>query len=266
MVDLIPRSVLFGNPERTSPEISPDGGSLAWIAPHEGVLNLWVAPIDSGVDWAAARRGHRGQGPGRPRVRLGAGRAARAVRPGRRRGRELAALRRRPADARAARPDPVREDPRDDHRHVEAAAHRGARRHQRGQPAAARRVPAGPGLRRAGQGDREPRVRGLGRRRGPGGQVRDRAAARRVVQRARPGHRRGRVPAPADHPRRGRDLHRRGLVQRRRPVAADDQRGGLRHRAADPGRPGDRRLRGALRGRRGGRRRACCCTRTPGTR
>ena len=55
MVDLIPRSVLFGNPERTSPEISPDGGSLAWIAPHEGVLNLWVAPIASGVDWAAAK-------------------------------------------------------------------------------------------------------------------------------------------------------------------------------------------------------------------
>jgi dipeptidyl aminopeptidase/acylaminoacyl peptidase len=60
MVDLIPRSVLFGNPERTSPEISPDGGSLAWIAPRDGVLNLWVAPIggeggESGVDWAAAQ-------------------------------------------------------------------------------------------------------------------------------------------------------------------------------------------------------------------
>src|ERR1700761_683706 len=57
MVDLIPRSVLFGNPERTSPQISPDGGSLAWIAPRDGVLNLWVAPVDggSGVDWAAAR-------------------------------------------------------------------------------------------------------------------------------------------------------------------------------------------------------------------
>jgi dipeptidyl aminopeptidase/acylaminoacyl peptidase len=55
MVDLIPRSVLFGNPERTSPEISPDGGSLAWIAPDEGVLNLWVAPISSGVDWTAAK-------------------------------------------------------------------------------------------------------------------------------------------------------------------------------------------------------------------
>ena len=57
MVELIPRSVLFGNPERTSPRISPDGTSLAWIAPRDGVLNVWVAPIGepSGVDWAAAR-------------------------------------------------------------------------------------------------------------------------------------------------------------------------------------------------------------------
>jgi dipeptidyl aminopeptidase/acylaminoacyl peptidase len=57
MVDLIPRSVLFGNPERTSPQISPDGGSLAWIAPRDGVLNLWVASVggEEGVDWAAAR-------------------------------------------------------------------------------------------------------------------------------------------------------------------------------------------------------------------
>ncbi len=58
MVDLIPRSVLFGNPERTSPAISPDGGSLAWIAPRDGVLNLWVAPVGGaggGVDWDAAQ-------------------------------------------------------------------------------------------------------------------------------------------------------------------------------------------------------------------
>ena len=34
MVDLIPREVLFGNPERVSPHISPDGTRLAWIAPH----------------------------------------------------------------------------------------------------------------------------------------------------------------------------------------------------------------------------------------
>ena len=56
MVDLIPRNVLFGNPERISPHISPDGTRLAWIAPHEGVLNVSVAPIGaSGVDWDAAR-------------------------------------------------------------------------------------------------------------------------------------------------------------------------------------------------------------------
>jgi dipeptidyl aminopeptidase/acylaminoacyl peptidase len=57
MVDLIPRNVLFGNPERTSPQISPDGSALAWIAPRDGVLNLWVAPAGdgSGVDWTAAR-------------------------------------------------------------------------------------------------------------------------------------------------------------------------------------------------------------------
>jgi dipeptidyl aminopeptidase/acylaminoacyl peptidase len=56
MVDLIPRSVLFGNPERTSPRISPDGTRLAWIAPRDGVLNVWVAGIGpDGVDWGAAR-------------------------------------------------------------------------------------------------------------------------------------------------------------------------------------------------------------------
>ena len=55
MVDLIPRDVLFGNPERISPQVSPDGTRLAWIAPREGVLNVWVAPIGtSGVV------GHRG--------------------------------------------------------------------------------------------------------------------------------------------------------------------------------------------------------------
>ena len=43
---LIPRDVLFGNPERTSPQISPDGKKLAWIAPDEkGVLQVWVKTI-----------------------------------------------------------------------------------------------------------------------------------------------------------------------------------------------------------------------------
>ncbi len=42
---LIPREVLFGNPEKTSPEISPDGKRLAYLAPDEGVLNVWVRTL-----------------------------------------------------------------------------------------------------------------------------------------------------------------------------------------------------------------------------
>lgn len=41
-VPLIPLEVLFGNPERLSPQISPDGSRMAYIAPDEGVLNVWV--------------------------------------------------------------------------------------------------------------------------------------------------------------------------------------------------------------------------------
>ncbi|HEX2191957.1 MAG TPA: prolyl oligopeptidase family serine peptidase, partial [Acidimicrobiales bacterium] len=44
-VPLVPREVLFGNPERTSPRISPDGSRLAWLAPDEGVLNVWVGTV-----------------------------------------------------------------------------------------------------------------------------------------------------------------------------------------------------------------------------
>ena len=56
MVELIPRNVLFGNPERVSPRLSPDGTRLAWIAPKDGVLNVWLAPVSpqTGVDWAEA--------------------------------------------------------------------------------------------------------------------------------------------------------------------------------------------------------------------
>ncbi len=56
MVELIPRKVLFGNPERVSPRLSPDGTRLAWIAPRDGVLNVWLAPVspEAGVDWGQA--------------------------------------------------------------------------------------------------------------------------------------------------------------------------------------------------------------------
>lgn len=42
---LIPREVLFGNPERVAPRISPDGTRLAHLAPRDGVLNVWVGPL-----------------------------------------------------------------------------------------------------------------------------------------------------------------------------------------------------------------------------
>lgn len=50
--DLIPRKVLFGNPERTAPFLSPDGKQIAFTAAVNGVMNLWVAPVD---DIAAAK-------------------------------------------------------------------------------------------------------------------------------------------------------------------------------------------------------------------
>ncbi|OBV10119.1 alpha/beta hydrolase family protein [Erythrobacter dokdonensis] len=44
---LIPRSALFGNPTRASGQISPDGQWLSWLAPKDGVLNIWLAPVDN---------------------------------------------------------------------------------------------------------------------------------------------------------------------------------------------------------------------------
>ncbi|WP_442681457.1 S9 family peptidase [Sphingomonas sp. ASY06-1R] len=51
-VPLIERAKLFGNPSKTAGRISPDGKWLAWIAPRDGVLNIWVAPTG---DPAAAK-------------------------------------------------------------------------------------------------------------------------------------------------------------------------------------------------------------------
>ena len=44
---LIERQILFGNPSRVAGQLSPDGKWLAWIAPRDGVLNVWVAPISN---------------------------------------------------------------------------------------------------------------------------------------------------------------------------------------------------------------------------
>ncbi len=44
---LIPRQVLFGNPDKASVQISPDGKHISFLAPVNGVLNVWVAPSNN---------------------------------------------------------------------------------------------------------------------------------------------------------------------------------------------------------------------------
>lgn len=64
--DLIPREMIFGNPTYSSVQISDDGSMISYLAPVDGVMNIWVAPSD---DIAAAKpvtsdtgRGIRGYG------------------------------------------------------------------------------------------------------------------------------------------------------------------------------------------------------------
>src|SRR5687767_11320384 len=48
---LIPRSALFATPERLDPQLSPDGKRLAYLAPVDTVLNVWVGTV-GGDDFA----------------------------------------------------------------------------------------------------------------------------------------------------------------------------------------------------------------------
>ncbi|MEL6686427.1 MAG: S9 family peptidase [Pseudomonadota bacterium] len=64
--ELIPREMIFGNPTYSSVQISGDGSMISYLAPVDGVMNIWVAPSD---DIEAARpitsdtgRGIRGYG------------------------------------------------------------------------------------------------------------------------------------------------------------------------------------------------------------
>ena len=43
-VPLIERAKFFGNPTKVAGRLSPDGKWLSWIAPRDGVLNIYVAP------------------------------------------------------------------------------------------------------------------------------------------------------------------------------------------------------------------------------
>ncbi len=61
-VNLIPRAVLFGNPDRARAMLSPDGAWLSYLAPAgdagqgAGVLNVWIAPAAKPDDARAVTR------------------------------------------------------------------------------------------------------------------------------------------------------------------------------------------------------------------
>ena len=57
---LIPRDVLFGNPVKTAPKISPDGKMMAYLAPVNNVLNVWVKTIGAKDDRAVTKDDNRG--------------------------------------------------------------------------------------------------------------------------------------------------------------------------------------------------------------
>jgi dipeptidyl aminopeptidase/acylaminoacyl peptidase len=59
--ELVARRVFFENPDYVNVRISPDGRNLAWLAPIDGVNNLWVAPT---ADPGAARPVTRSTGRG----------------------------------------------------------------------------------------------------------------------------------------------------------------------------------------------------------
>src|SRR5690349_13660385 len=57
---IIPREILFGNPVKTSPQISPDGKRMAYIAPVNNVLNVWMKTIGKDDDKPVTKDTDRG--------------------------------------------------------------------------------------------------------------------------------------------------------------------------------------------------------------
>ncbi|RKH04114.1 S9 family peptidase [Corallococcus carmarthensis] len=54
---VIPRELLFGNPVRDDPTLSPDGEKLAWVAPDaKGVMQVWVRTLQGKDDTRAVTK------------------------------------------------------------------------------------------------------------------------------------------------------------------------------------------------------------------
>jgi hypothetical protein len=55
----IPREVIFGNPQKQLPILSPDGARLAYLAPEKRVLNVFVRTVGRQDDAPVTREAHR---------------------------------------------------------------------------------------------------------------------------------------------------------------------------------------------------------------
>jgi len=58
----IPLPVLFGNPEKIAPQISPEGERLAYLAPYNDTLNVWVKTVGQEDDRVITSVSNRGVG------------------------------------------------------------------------------------------------------------------------------------------------------------------------------------------------------------
>ncbi len=59
--DLIPRRILFGNPQKVQLQLSPDGTKLSYLAPSEkNVLNVWVKSVGKQDDRMVTKDENRG--------------------------------------------------------------------------------------------------------------------------------------------------------------------------------------------------------------
>lgn len=51
---LVPRSVMFGNPQDLGPQLSPDGSKMAWgHRGDDGIVNIWVRDVARDSSWQA---------------------------------------------------------------------------------------------------------------------------------------------------------------------------------------------------------------------
>lgn len=59
-IPLIPRAVIFGNPVKSAPQLSRDGDRMCYLAPDEGVLNVWLRTVGKDDDRPITRDRGRG--------------------------------------------------------------------------------------------------------------------------------------------------------------------------------------------------------------